>query len=539
VTSKSLTTRDGALVPLGAFIAGTRAGSMPEAARRAARYQLLDMVAAAHASARSPECARFFANMPFGAGAATVVASGARLAPIDAAFVNTAYSMAEDYDDIVWMGHTGHSAVFASLAVAEAEERDAVALITAIVVANEIAGRIGASSFLGPLNGQMWTFIHVAGAAAATASLLGLTATQCAHALAIALAQPPYALQPAFFGPTSKVLAAAIPTQIGIQAAYLARNGMRGALDILEDPKGFWGTFSFRALPEMLGGLGELWVTETLSIKSAPACHYFQTACEAISEIKARRVIGLENVQRVVVSTTKLGEEVTRFAREYAGARRPDLSSIGASFDLGLTAAICLHAGRFTGDESRAEWLDTHAAALTEWYRKIQVRHDPALTMRVLDGASAIPAGREALSKLGLKGWVQVFRRGREHYGSTLLRPREALGWARVALARIAAPPHTAGAAPSGEGIALYFPNHVLIELQDGSRETARVDLPAGSIARAGMADELSAKFLREVGPRLGAERAQRALECGLDIEARGLGAFVELAARPRRTDRN
>ena len=34
---------------------------------------------------------------------------------VDAAMANAAMSMAHDFDDIVWMGHACHSAVFASL----------------------------------------------------------------------------------------------------------------------------------------------------------------------------------------------------------------------------------------------------------------------------------------------------------------------------------------------------------------------------------------------------------------------------------------
>ncbi|HEU4731969.1 MAG TPA: MmgE/PrpD family protein [Kofleriaceae bacterium] len=83
-------------------------------------------------------------------------------------------------------------------------------------------------------------FIHLVGAAAAAAHLLGLDAERATHALAIPLAQPPLALQPAFFEPTSRFLAAAVPTQIGVQAAYFARAGMTGAPRILEDRKGFW-----------------------------------------------------------------------------------------------------------------------------------------------------------------------------------------------------------------------------------------------------------------------------------------------------------
>lgn len=230
----------GYLAPMGAWLAAQRWTTIPEPARRAARVQILNMVAAAHASAGSKEVRDLLTAMPSGAGGATVLATGQRAAPADAAFVNAGFSMAQDYDDIIWIGHTCHSAVFAALAVAEAEGKSSQDLIGAVVVANEIAGRIGGSTFFGPLNGQMWTFIHLVGGAAATAYLLGLDAEKATHALAIALSQPPFALQPAFFTPTSKFLAASIPTQIGIQAAYYARVGMTGALDILEDKKGFW-----------------------------------------------------------------------------------------------------------------------------------------------------------------------------------------------------------------------------------------------------------------------------------------------------------
>ena len=59
-----------------------------------------------------------------GEGKATVLATGDRLPPIAAAVANACYAMAHDFDDIVWTGHTCHSAVFAALAVAEHEGSD-------------------------------------------------------------------------------------------------------------------------------------------------------------------------------------------------------------------------------------------------------------------------------------------------------------------------------------------------------------------------------------------------------------------------------
>jgi 2-methylcitrate dehydratase PrpD len=519
-----------ALAPLGAWIAATR--SVPAAARRAAALQIADHVAALHASARAPELAGLLHGVPLGAGASTALASGERHAPPQAAWANAMMSMAQDYDDIIWMGHTGHSAVFAALAVAEAEGAPVDDFMTAVVVGNELAGRLGASAFLGPLNGQMWTFVHLVGAAAATASLLCLDAEQSTHALAIALAQPPFALQPAFFGPTSKLLAAAVPTQIGVQAAYLARAGMTGAPHVLEDPRGFWKVFTFKPLPAMLGGLGELWAIQTLTIKNAPACHYFQTACEAIERIAAMRPLRVEEIAKVRVATNKLGDEVTRFAREYAGDAAPDLSPVGVSFDLGLCIAIELVAGRMTGDEAETAWLTANAAALRAAYAKIEVAHDPALTLRVVDAAAAIPAGREAIAALGPIEWLTLAAAYRKHYGSTLLRGSDVTRWIEALLARRGKAPAPAPA--PGDPIPLYFPNRVEIDFTDGTTASEQIDLPGGSLAAPGMEALLRAKFVRECAPALGGDAAAHAaLDLLLGGGAPSVAALVAALTAP------
>jgi len=435
--------------------------------------------------------------------------------------------MAEDYDDIIWMGHTGHSAVFAALAVAEAEGATARDLLSAIVVANEVAGRLGASSLFGPLNGQMWTFIHLVGAAAATAWLLRLDAERATHALAISLSQPPYALQPAFFGPTSKLLAAAIPTQMGIVAGYLARNGMTGAPGILEDRRGFWRTFTFQPLPGMLADLGDTWLIETLAIKTVPACHYFQTACEAAEELTKKRRVRSEDVREVLVETNKLGEEVTHFAREYAGPNAPDLSPIGVSFDLGLAVAIVLHAGKLTQVEASTPWLAANASELRAFYGRIRIAHDPELSLRILDSARAIPAGHQALVTLRARDWVNLVRRYREHYGSTLVHTREALAWGKTILGRLAKIGKHAEAPKSGPGIPLYFPNRVTIERTDGSKDAVELDLPRGALARAGMEKWLESKLLGALAHRLGETAASKAFTLGMGLESSTVGDFV------------
>lgn len=505
------------LAKLGAWIAATK--DIPATALHAARLQLVNLVAAANASADISEINALLRDLPLGSGTSTNIITGEKLPPASAAYINACYSMAEDYDDIIWMGHTCHSAVFASLAVAEAEGRSFDDLLSAIVVANEVAGRLGAASLFGPLNGQMWTFIHLIGAAAATAWLLRLDAEQTTQALAISLSQPPYALQPAFFGPTSKLLTAAGPTQTGVMAAYLAKNGMTGASSILEDA--FWKAFTFVPLLKMLDDLGKTWVIETLSIKTFPVCHYFQTACEATERLVAKIPPSPSPVKRVVCKTNLLSKEVTRLARQYAGSN-PNLSPIGISFDLGLALAIVLQAGRLTPDEASPGWLAVHANEVRGWYEKVEIVHDPELSMQIVDSARNIPAGQASLHALGLFDWLRIAK-GLRTLGVTIPL-KEVFPWIGALLRRVFRRPKIW---KDGDGIPLNFPNSVTIERTDGSKNTLTLDLPTGSFARKDMADRLKNKFVRALTPKLGVDGATKAFDASM--AASSVPEFVQI----------
>ena len=502
----------------GRWAAGLTLDAVPARALAAARYQILDTLAAALAGARSEESsciAGGIAGFAAGGGRSTVLSTATRAAPHDAAVANAAYSMCQDFDNIIWMGHTCHSAVFASLAVAEHEGSDASQMLAAVVVANEIGGRLGATSFLGPLNGQMWTFVHLVGAAAAAAKLLGLDAERTTHALAIALAQPNFALQPGFLTPSSKLLAASTPTAAGIQAAYFARSGMTGEARLIEDPRGFWKRFSYLPLAPMAGELGSFWAIETLTIKTFPGCHYFQTACTAVERLLARTGrLRPDEVDRIDVETTKLAIEASRFASEYASLQA-SITPVNAAFDLKVTLAILLIAGRLTSEEVHPGWLTEHSEAIHHLRDKITVRHAPELTLQTLRSARAVGAGDEALRAVTAADLVRLARRFRDEYRSTLFRPQEILGWIRAIAARRPDPGR-----PSGGGdVPLPFPARVSLVRANGQRDTERVDLPVGSLCHSGFVSALERKFITETAASIGEDNARAAWRIGLDLE--------------------
>ncbi|MFL5843920.1 MAG: MmgE/PrpD family protein, partial [Solirubrobacteraceae bacterium] len=212
------------------WVAGLEADSIPERVRERARLQAMNTVAAGIAGSTSPAVGRLREATSYWAapGETGVIGSDEEWEPAAAAYANAAASIAHDWDDYLYMGHTGHSAVWAARAIADVTGASGDDVLAAQIAANEIEGRLGAALFLGPHNGQFWSSIHCAGAAAAAARLRRLDPEQTAQAIAIALYQPPFGLWPGFMGPDTKLLTAAEPVAQGIRAAILAASGFTG-----------------------------------------------------------------------------------------------------------------------------------------------------------------------------------------------------------------------------------------------------------------------------------------------------------------------
>jgi 2-methylcitrate dehydratase PrpD len=328
-----------------------------------------------------------------GEAAAVPFASVAPDGPVGEVYRSAAASIAHDWDDYLFMGHTGHSAVPTAAAFAGDPE---LALV-AQVAANEVAGRLGAALFLGPHNGQFWASIHCASAAVAASVGLGLDATRAAHALAIALYQPPYGMWPGFMGPQSKLLTAAEPAAAGARAALLASEGVTGALDVIEHPRGVLSALSFAPRPAMFGALGRVWLTDTLAYKRLPGCAYLQSVTEAALASD----VGADEVASIEIEAGWLTCEMEELGRG------SDLTPVRVNFSATLTTAIALLAGRLTPAELEPAWLTARETEVRALAARIELRHDPALTASTLRGS--LDAG--ASPDLGLGDLLRIRRR--------------------------------------------------------------------------------------------------------------------------------
>jgi hypothetical protein len=428
---------------MGAWAAGLSLADVPERALERARLQTASILAGARAGER--------AAAPF----AKVAPHG----PLGEVYAGAAASIAHDWDDYLFMGHTGHSAVWVARAFADDDPERA---LLAQVAGNEVGGRLGAALFLGPHNGQFWSSIHCGSAAAAAGVALGLDAERMAHALAIALYQPPYGLWPGFMGPDSKLLTAAEPAVQGARAALLSAEGVTGALDIVEDRRGLLNNFSFAPRPAMLGGLGKVWLTDTLAFKPRPGCAYLQAPVEL--------VLGLD-IERNDVASVEVSAGYLTVGMESLGARA-GLTPIGVTFSAARSVAVALIAGRLTHEELEPEWLEAHREEVESLAGRVRLRHDWGMTLATLRGT--VEAGA-SVRDVRLGAWPRVLRRMRELGMDEASLAREDLGalarnrGLRRELRRLVSRPGRSGIEGIDTGaMRLAFPCRVGVRLRSG-----------------------------------------------------------------------
>lgn len=522
---------------LARFVSGLRLEDVPARVVEKARLQQASVIAAGLAArldggARKATAAVQARSEP--GPARLLAAPPARASLPGAIFANAAASCAFDFDEILLIGHPGHSTAVVPLGFADARPGlTAGDLLRAQIAGNEVGARLGLACFFGPQNGQHLPFIHLVGAAAAASALLELDAERTADALAIALAQPPAALWPSFLGAIeSKVLTAAHPAEIGTTAALLAKEGMSGPRAILDHERGFFHRFAFLPLRGALTGLGRAWLTDTMQLKTHAACWYFQAPLDAAAE--ALRRLGRPrlapgDVKRIRCGATLLGASVNALARGVAAGAGDRISPNTMNFRLDLSLALFLLAGRLSPHELDEAALAARGGELRALAAKIEVVHDLAETRRTV-GAVAAALDLPALAGgAGIGAFVGALSRARHEFrgmpgpnlGDAVALARDALSAAFALLGRR----DRRGSYDLGErsaqiaDLAVPCGGTLEIELADGTRIETAAAVPAGALG----ADLVRGRALAERKLALGMEiagakgSAGRALGVALD----------------------
>src|SRR5271156_6354040 len=274
--------------------------------------------------------------------------------------------------------HVGAVTLPALIAVAESHAqlsgRD---LLTSAVAGYEIGPRVGLCMGQEHI-GQGWhsgATVGIFSAAAGAARGLELDAEKTVHALGIAGTQSS-GLMAAQYGAMVKRMHAGRAAQSGLYGALLARDGFTGIVDVFEAPYGgFCTTFSRSNdrfnLAELSSGLGERFETMRISLKFYSCVGSNHTTLDAIRDIQKRRPFKLDDIESIVVH----GSQVTV---DHVGWPYKPEGLTSAQLNLPFCVATLLIEGDVFVDEFTPDCVtDAARIALS---RKVEVRHDPAIT---------------------------------------------------------------------------------------------------------------------------------------------------------------
>jgi 2-methylcitrate dehydratase PrpD len=293
---------------LAEWIAGATFEDVPRRVADEAKNQVLGIIAAVHAGHFSDpgRCVSRTVREWSGGKEATLIPSGERTSAHYAIAGNAALALALDYDDYLLGARTGASAVLATLALAEKLGSSGQEFLLAQVLANEVGGRLGLATALGPLDELMNSFVHLVGGAVIAAKLLKLDRQQVEHALGLAMMQPNMMLPAGFYGSEAKVISAALAAPVGVQAVEFAANGLRGGHEVLDGQRGFLRAFADTPLPGALKGFGKVWLTESLGYKIYPGCVYVASIIDCILGLTRQHHIDARKVHTIYVGAGPL-----------------------------------------------------------------------------------------------------------------------------------------------------------------------------------------------------------------------------------------
>ncbi|HEX4194071.1 MAG TPA: MmgE/PrpD family protein [Stellaceae bacterium] len=281
-----------------AWSAGLDLAAIPAAVVAAQRWRILDTlgVALAVSALDYGKRIRSGALALGGQGNAHIIGfAGTNSAP-SAALANGAMASAQSFDDThnATIVHVTASLLSACLALGEELDATGEAFLAAIIGGSELACRIGLAAPL-QFHKRGWHPTGIFGAIGATYAacrLLKLDAAKTAHAVGIVGSFAAGIGVGMREGVESPNLHAGWAAQSGITAAFLARAGHTGPLQVFESPSGLFAAhvqepgyrFDFAAA---LDGLGKRWESQSISLKPYPCAHVLHSFIDAILALRA------------------------------------------------------------------------------------------------------------------------------------------------------------------------------------------------------------------------------------------------------------
>lgn len=342
---------EGLSARLARHVAETRFEGLPAEAVQAAKLSLLDGLGVMLAASGLDEAASGFLDLGgVSGGPCALIGRGRRAGLLEATLANGALAHALDYEDALDGAPIHPNAAALPAVLALAQQRGGVSgrgLLTAIAVGCDVTARLGLSLTRNP-DDYGWyppPILGAQGAAAACASLLGVSARQVMNAFAFALGPGG---QSAEFKRTSgsslRAVRDGFAAHAGLVAALLADRGLSAFEAPLEGEAGLFALYARGAYDPsvLLRELGRRYYGAEVSFKPWPSCRGTHAAIEAAIELRDRASV--ETVQEIRV----VGGPVQAMLGEPREIKCAPQTAIEAKFSLPFTIACALVRGQVT-----------------------------------------------------------------------------------------------------------------------------------------------------------------------------------------------
>ncbi len=264
------------------------------------------------------------------------VFGGALPAP-EAVLANSSMAHALDLDDLhdEAVVHAAQCQVPTGLAMVEATGKTGKDLITSVAIGTDLAARLGVA--IGPAMG----FVRSAtcncfGSAASAAKMLGLDEEGIKQALACAFSQSAGNVQVVIDGALIKRMQPALMGRAGVLSAYMAKAGIKGAVNAMDGKFGFFEIY--RRGPtkreRLTDRLGEFFEVENISVKFFCGGRYIHGPAEASIAIVTEHNLKPEDVAKMTVLLPKMAYDYV--GRPFVLGESPQVS---AQFSAAYAAA--------------------------------------------------------------------------------------------------------------------------------------------------------------------------------------------------------
>lgn len=309
--------------------------------------------------------------------------------PKTAACLLSSWSMVYDFDDVMLGGHTGHSSVIVPLVLAiHSGKHSTQDIITAQVVANEIAARFNIACALGQTRGQMASQLHLISSAVARAKFQGLNASELKRSIIFSLSSPSKQFLPAFLGSDAKYFCASLALREGWEACDFSKTDLSVSLDTLFGSGGFFESSAQSYDKELIDNIGVEWFTLTNSYKVFPACGYISSTIDCVEDILRDHAIVVDDVAGIHIDTNIFTLGVERLSANYlAKNEKKPISTL--TFSPSFIVASMFVYGEFTVNNLHRNRVDN--PQLWDLRKKITLSHNRAYSSTVL--SSGIPVG--------------------------------------------------------------------------------------------------------------------------------------------------